>query len=235
MTGPKSRAYAAVLKAYADTTGVSVRTAQRHAKQAHPDWKRFSQSTMIAAVNRPPSESMSEVEVEVISSASPLAPPELPESVRRDESELAEPERMLRAAWSLWSEHFRMWRGCLGGKDPKTKEDLPRDPTMACVQANMLMKLRADYDKALAKHTQWQIDNRRLIPANEFHAFRSAFLIPLRNLLANMPAEAAPLVNPRDQQQAIKGGTEYLQGRLFPQIQQCLDALDVLTPSLRAA
>ncbi len=235
MTGTKDRAFAAVLKAYASSTGVSVRTAQRHARSGHQDWKRFSQATMVSAVTRSEREPMSAVEVAVMASASPLAPPELPEAVRRDESELAEPERMLRAAWELWSQHFAMWRQCLGGKDPKTKEDLPRDPAMACVQANMLMKLRGDYDKALAKYTQWQIDNRRLIPANEFHAFRSAFLIPLRNLLGNMPAEAAALVNPRDQQQAIKGGTEYLVNRLYPQIQQCLDALDQLTPRLQAA
>lgn len=103
---------------------------------------------------------------------------------------------------------------------------------MMCVHAKLIMELRKDYDKALAKHQQWQIDNRRLIPANEFHAFRSGFLIPLRNMLKNMPAEAAPLVNPKDQQQAIRGGVEYLHQRLNPQIERALTALDALVPSL---
>lgn len=234
MSGTKDRAFAAVLKAYATSTGVSLRTAQRHAKTSHPDWKRFSQATMVSAMARPASEPMSPTEVTVIASASPLAPPDLPAAVQRAEAELAEPERMLRAAWTLWAEHFGMWRRCLGGRDPVTKQDLPRDDAMACVHANMLIKLRADYDKALQKYTQWQIDERRLIPASEFHAFRSGFLIPLRNMLSNMPAEQAALVNPANQQQAIKGATEYLITRLFPQIKQCIDGLDHLTPSLTA-
>jgi membrane-bound lytic murein transglycosylase MltF len=54
-------------------------------------------------------------------------------------------------------------------------------------------------------------------------------------MLSNMPAEQAILVNPANQQQAIKGGTEYLLNRLMPQIQQCIDALDQLTPHLNAA
>lgn len=180
---------------------------------------------MVSAVSKSAQEPMTKVEVAVMASASPLSPPPMPAELQRPESQLAEPERMLRAAWELWSEHFQMWKKCLGGQG---------DQAMACVQANMLIKLRADYDKALAKFTQWQIDNRRLIPANEFHAFRSAFLIPLRNMLGNMPAEAAALVNPANQQQAIKGGTEYLVSRLYPQIQECLNALDQLTPRMAA-
>lgn len=130
----------------------------------------------------------------------------------------------------MWAEHFAMWRQCLGGTEKGTGRVIARDVAMAGAQAGLLMKLRADYDKALQKHTQWEIDQRRLIPANEFHAFRSGFLIPLRNMLSNMPAEQAALVNPANQQQAIRGGTEYLINRLMPQIQQCIDSLDHLTP-----
>lgn len=235
MSGTKDRAFAAVLKAYAASIGGSVRTAQRHAKSQHPDWKRFSQATMVSAMARPASEPMSHTEVTVLASASPLAPPAPPASVHRDPSELAEPERMLAASWSLWAEHFGMWQRCLGGHEKGTGKPLPRDDAMACVHANMLIKLRADYDRALQKHTQWQIDQRRIIPANEFHAFRSGFLIPLRNMLSNMPAEQAALVNPNNQQQAIKGATDYLINRLMPQIQQCIDSLDQITPSMRAS
>ena len=235
MNGTKDRAFAAVLKAYAASAGVSLRTAQRHAKGGTDDWKRFSQATMVAGVSKPSTEPMTAVEVTVLASASPLAPPKMPESVDRPVEELAEPERILRAVWEMWAEHFAMWKRCLGGYEKGTGKEMPRDEPMACVHASMLIKLRVDYDKALQKHTQWEIDQRRLIPANEFHAFRSGFLIPLRNMMANMPAEMAPMVNPSDQQTAIKGGTEYLICRLYPQISQCIDALDRLTPRLAAA
>lgn len=225
---------AAVIKAYALSIGKDVRTAQRHAASNHPDWVRFNQTTMIAAVSQPAAQPMTHAQVGVMASTSTLAPPAMPEELRAPDAQLAEPERMLKASWLLWSKHFDMWLRCLGGKD-KMGHDIPPDPAMACVQANMLIKLRADYEKALQKHTQWQIDNRRLIPANEFAAFRSAFLIPLRNMLDNMPAEAAPLMNPQDQQQAIRGGREWLSSRLAPQIAQAIAALDAMAPSTLAA
>ncbi len=225
---------AAVIKAYALSIGKDVRTAQRHAASNHPDWIRFNQTTMIAAVSQPAAQPMSQAQVGVMASVSPLAPPDLPADLRAPDSQLAEPERMLKASWLMWSQHFDMWMRCLGGKD-KLGHDIPPDQAMACVHANMLIKLRADYEKALQKHTQWLIDNRRLIPANEFAAFRSAFLIPLRNMLDNMPAEAAPLMNPQDQQTAIRGGREWIINRFNPQLQQAIDALDQLVPSMLAA
>ncbi len=234
MPGTKDRAFAKVVLAYAASAGVSRRTAQRHAGSDHPDWKRFTQNTLVGAIAKSPSEPMTPVEVQVLTRASPLAPVPLPASVDRPASELSEPEQILRASWDLWSTHFRMWQECLGGHEKGTGRALERNDVMACAHAGMLIKLRADYDKALAKHTQWQIDERRLIPANEFHAFRSGFLIPLRNMLSNMPAEQASLVNPKDQQQAIKGGQEYLLARLMPQLRQCIDALEQLAPSLAA-
>jgi hypothetical protein len=235
MNGSKDRAFAAVIKAYATTTGVSLRTAQRHATSQHPDWKKFAQVTMVAAVSRKSDEPLSSNEATVLAYASPLAPPPPPPSIGLDQSTLAEPERMKNAAWLMWAEHFGMWRECLGGTEKGTGRIIPRDVAMAGAQAGLLMKLRADFEKAQAKHTQWEVDQRRLIPANEFHAYRSGFLIPLRNMLSNMPAEQAILVNPANQQQAIKGGTEYLLNRLMPQIQQCIDALDQLTPHLNVA
>lgn len=225
---------AAVLKAYALSIGKDVRTAQRHAKSNHPDWQRFTQTTLQSAVAHPPAEPMTPCEVGVFAAASPLAPPALPADLRAPDSQLAEPERMCKASWQLWNQHYSMWLACLGGVD-KHGHPIPPDQAMACVQANMLIKLRADYEKALQKQQQWLIDTRRLIPANEFAAFRSQFLIPLRNMMDNMPAEAGALMNPQDQQQAIRGGREWLQNRFAPQLQQALMALDQMVPSLSAA
>jgi hypothetical protein len=234
MAATKSRAMAAVVRAYALSIGKSLRTAQRHVEENHPDWVRFNQTTMIAAVSQPVTQPMSQAQVGVMASASPLAPPDLPSELRVPDSQLAEPERMLKASWMLWSQHFEMWLRCLGGVD-KLGATIPPDQAMACVHANMLIKLRADYEKAVQKHTQWLIDTRRLISANEFATFRSGFLIPLRNLMQNMPAEAAPLMNPQDQATAIRGGNNWLLNRFNPQLQQAIDALDQLCPSARAA
>ena len=214
--------------------GISLRTAQRRYPD-HPDIKKFFQVGADSS-DFSPTKNRRSFEIEtVLAYDSPLAPPPPPPSIGLDQSTLAEPERMKNAAWLMWAEHFAMWRECLGGTEKGTGRVIPRDVAMAGAQAGLLMKLRADFEKAQAKHTQWEVDQRRLIPANEFHAYRSGFLIPLRNMLSNMPAEQAILVNPANQQQAIKGGTEYLLNRLMPQIQQCIDALDQLTPHLNAA
>ena len=225
---------AAVVKAYALSIGGTVRTAQRHVAANHPDWQRFNQTTMIAAVSQPATQAMSQAQVEVMASASPLAPPPLPIEFVAPDSQLEEPERMVKASWQLWYEHFRMWQQCLGGVD-KLGATIPPDQPMACVHAKILTVLRADYEKALQKHQQWCIDVRRLIPANEFAVFRSGFLIPLRNLIQNMPAEAAPLMNPQDQATAIRGGNNWLLNRFNPQLQQAIDALDQLCPTAVAA
>lgn len=234
MAGSKDRGFAAVVAAYAGSTGVSLRTAQRHAKSGHPDWVRYSQATLVSAVAKR-EQPLTTVEVEVMAAVSPGHPPAMPAELDVDESQLSESGRMLKACWEMWHAHFQLWKSCRGGTIDKMGNVTPPDHAMACVHASLMMKLRADFEKAQRVHTQWQIDDRSLIPANEFAAFRAQFLIPLRNLMRNMPAEMAPLVNPADQPRAIRGGEQYLQQRVQPQLQLCAEALDRMCPPRKGA
>lgn len=215
---------AEVLRAYAASIGKDVRTAQRHAAAGNAEFLRFAQVSAVEGVKP------REVTMTVVTESHAMAPPEAPKEVDVPDAELSETGQLLKATWLMWAEHYARWKYNRGGfRDALGKLVEPND-AMMCVHAKLIMDLRKAFMDAQTKHQQWEIDNRRLIPANEFHTFRAEFLIPLRNILKNMPAEMAGLVNPHNQSQAIEGGRQYLQQRLMPQIQRMLDGMSNLTP-----
>jgi hypothetical protein len=166
-------------------------------------------------------------QIAALASLSPVQPPTAPDQVVRPDSELSEPEQVLKATYLMWATHFEAWKGCLGGKDPKTGAAVQRDDGLALAHAAACVKLRESYDKALAKFNQWEVEQRRLIPVNEFAAMRAEFIVPLGNLLANLPAELAVTVNPKDPQFALAALSDYLQARLQPAIQRLIANLDL--------
>ena len=125
----------------------------------------------------------------------------------------------------MWHWHFKAWRGFAAQGD----SDLALSHAAACV------KLRESYEKALVKFQQWEIEQRRLIPLNEFAAMRAEFVIPLANLLGNLPAELGPQVNPQQPGHAMNRISEYLQTRLQPAIKHLLDNLEGYAPRESAA
>lgn len=220
---------AGVIRAYASSIGKDLRTAQRHAAAENAEFLRFARGMAGEAVSRQmPVESVPVIPITQENAA--LGPPEAPPEVRTDDESLSESGRMLKAAWLMWSEHYRQWHACRGGYKDRMGQTVLTDHPMMLMHAKVIMDLRKAYNDALAKHQQWQIDNRRLIPVNEFHAFRSEFMLPVTNLIRNMPAEVAPLVNPSNQQQAIKGGQEWIASRFMPAVQRMLDGLTALAP-----
>jgi hypothetical protein len=166
---------------------------------------------------------------------SALGPPAAPPEVGIDDENLSETGRMLKAAWTMWREHYRQWNACRGGGVDRMGKPIPADHPMMLMHAKILIDLRKAYNDAFAKHQSWQIDARRLIPVNEFHAFRSEFLLPVTSLMRNAPPELAPLVNPGNQQQAIAGAQQWLTQRFMPAVERMLEGLAGLAPSLKSA
>ena len=166
---------------------------------------------------------------------SALGPPAAPPEVGIDDENLSETGRMLKAAWTMWREHYRQWNACRGGGVDRLGKPIAADHPMMLMHAKILIDLRKAYNDALAKHQAWQIDARRLIPVNEFHAFRSEFLLPVTSLMRNAPPELAPLVNPGNQQQAIAGAQQWLTQRFMPAVERMLEGLAGLAPSLKSA
>lgn len=225
---------ATVLKAYAASIGKDVRTAQRHAVAKNPEFERFARGMAGEGVARQVAvENMLPAPVTVENAGT--APPDPPVEVRIDDESLSETGRMLKAAWLMWSEHYRQWHACRGGYKDRMGNIVPTDHPMMLMHAKILMDLRKAYNDALIKHQAWQIDSRRLIPVNEFHAFRSEFLLPVTSLMRNSPPELAALVNPGNQQQAIAGAQQWLTSRFMPAVERMLEGLSALAPSLKAA
>lgn len=164
-----------------------------------------------------------------------LGPPTKPDVVEKDDSDLPETGRMLKAAWLMWNEHYRQWHACRGGYKDRMGQTVPTDHPMMLMHAKIIIELRKAYNDAFAKHQAWQIDARRLIPVNEFHAFRSEFLLPVTSLMRNSPPELAPLVNPGNQGQAISGAQQWLTSRFMPAVERMLEGLAALAPALKAA
>lgn len=223
---------AAVIKAYAESIGATVRTAQRHAAQNTDDFQRFTRGVVGDAMVKAP------VDVAPLLADAPmsaLGPPAAPPEVGIDDENLSETGRMLKAAWTMWREHYRQWNACRGGGVDRMGKPITADHPMMLMHAKILIDLRKAYNDALAKHQAWQIDARRLIPVNEFHAFRSEFLLPVTSLMRNAPPELAPLVNPGNQQQAIAGAQQWLTQRFMPAVERMLEGLAGLAPSLKSA
>lgn len=213
----KDRAIAALVKAFAAQQGCSLRTAQRHCSAESEEWRRFSQGQLLDSVRR--------------SGAAPVAragvdhPPAPPSDDAGPPMGSSEPERLVRQCWEMWHWHYETWRHFAVAKD----DALTLSHAAACV------KLRESYEKALAKFQQWEIEQRRLIPVNEFAAMRSEFVIPLANFLGNLPAELGPQVNPQNPGHAMNRIAEYLQQRLQPAIKRLLDNLEAYDAGRPAA
>lgn len=223
---------AAVLAAYAASIGKNVRTAQRHANEGHPDFLRFAQGQAGENIAR----QSGQISVPpVTADAAALMPPEMPPEVATPDDQLSETGLMLKMAWTMWKSHAEQWRVARGGWMQKDGKPAPTEHAMMLCHAKIIIDLRKAYNDAALKHQQWLVDNRRLIPVNEFEQFRAEFLLPLTSLMRNMPAEAAPLMNPQNQALAIRGGNDWLQQRFMPQVNRLIERLSAFAPQLTAA
>lgn len=227
MTGSKDRGMAALTRAYALAIGKNVKTAQRHRAQDHPDWKKFLGSQAVLTVSTPAGIPRPRAAVAALAAMSPIVsdgdtPPVVADRLNDD---LSEAEQMEKQHWLIWKQSSGHWKSATAD----------HDDMKAAGFALLCIKARSEYIKARDARVAWEAAERRLVPISEFAALRAGFIVPLANLLRNLPAEIATLVNPNAPEVALNGATDYLHNRLQPQIQRLLTGLDDYLPSEPAA
>lgn len=226
MGASKDRSMAALKRAYAlavlgEVTSATVRKAQRHAKANHPDWAAFVGSQAIEAVKVEEGQPRPAEQVAALAVKSPLLPENAtpPDFIDLEDAELSDPEKVEKVQWQIWEFNARQWKYWAARND---------NPQMALAFSKTTLDARKAYNEAREAREAWEIENRRVIPTGDFHAYRMRFLIPLRNLLDNLPNELAKLVNPQDPEFARREAESWKLDRLQPQIQQLIDGVDEL-------
>jgi hypothetical protein len=209
--------YSDLRRAYAAAAGVNVRTAQRHQKQKHPDWERFIGVRASEAVKSLEKTGvMDRAGVTALAECSPFKPDGRPAFADADEQGLSLPQKAELRAWSIYEETYAQWKECLGG-------GVTSNAVVATGIARELPKLREDYEKARGVRERWEIENRRLIPVHEFESFVGQFLLPLADLLRNLPVELPLIANPADPELARSRIIEWLRSKAEPQIKGMLE------------
>ena len=207
--------YSDLRRAYAAAGGLALRTAQRHQKQKHPDWERFlgvRASESVKSLEK--TGVMDRAGVTALAAVSPSRPERAPEFI--EEEGLSQPQLAELRAWMVHDETFKQWKDLLAS-------GIQGNPVLATGIARELPKLREDYVKAKAEREKWEIENRRLIPVHEFEAFMGQFLLPLAELLRNLPVELPLIANPADPGLARSRIIEWLRSKAEPQIAGMLE------------
>jgi hypothetical protein len=192
-----------LVKAFMESSGLALRSAQWHAKKQSPAWLAFLATRAAAG----PPENPSDTPV------TPLIPS--PEDAPAD-AEL----RIERACWSAW----------LLIDEEVRKAAVRRDVNLpAYVKAST--DAAKSFRDARRAREQADITAGRLIPAADVHRLRSEFLIPVRSLLVAMPAELGPRVSTFDPSHGIRECETWLTTRLAPLLDALEAAIPSAIPS----
>ena len=206
---------------YAETTGHSLRTAQRHSKSRHPDWLKYIGATAADGVKQKKNEgAMTPAQNQALGEASPFSPLPMPAYYDEPDEDLHPVQRMEKSAWRVHSDTFSMWQEFAGRRE---------DGALAIVYARELPKLRADFDKAQEKRQAWEIQQRNLVTLAEFQQFHTSFIGPISELLKSLPLELASLVNPDNPAFARRQLTHWLRDKAQPQIDSMLQGAEEFT------
>ncbi len=214
-------------KAYAEATGVSLRTAQRHADpdNPHPDWLRFTQTTAATGAARKVKEggALAPVEATALGMISPYRPEtQLPAFYDVPDEDLHPVERMEKDAWQLHEKTFRLWEELVGD---------PLSTAIAIVYARELPKLRENHEKARREREAWELTQRIIVTLPEFQAFQHEFLTPLAELLRGIPVELPSVVNPENVAFARQQLRDWLVEKVNPRIEEMMRAANELRPA----
>jgi hypothetical protein len=209
--------YSDLRRAYAAAGGLTLRTAQRHQKQSHPDWTRFigvQASDAVRAAEK--TGAMDPVGVTALAAVSPFRPEGAPEFVEDDEAGLSHPQKAELRAWKVHEETFRQWQNEL-------RKGVTCNSIIATGIARELPKLHEAFVKAKSEREKWEIETRRLIPVHEFESFVGQFLLPLADLMRNLPVELPLIANPENPGLARERIIDWLRSKAEPQIAGMLE------------
>ena len=151
-----------------------------------------------------------------MAAVSPFRPAGAPEFVEDDEAGLSHPQKAELRAWKVHEETFRQWQNEL-------RQGVNCNAIIATGIARELPKLHEAYVKAKTEREKWEIETRRLIPVHEFETFVGQFLLPLADLLRNLPVELPLIANPENPGLARERIIDWLRSKAEPQIAGMLE------------
>lgn len=197
----------ALRDAYAAARGCDKRTAQRHSKAGHPDWLRFIGQEAAAGVKekRKGGEANAGQQA-ALAAVSPFRPVELPAFYDVPDEDLHPVQLSEKRAWQAHQTTFGAW------------ERMQGDPMVSLAYVRELPKLRDDFVKARVDRERWELEQRRLVTMSEFERFSSEFILPLAEMLKNLPSELASMVNPDNPAFARSQIADWLRTKAQPQI-----------------
>lgn len=197
---------AELVRRFALEKNVAVRTAQWHRKQQTADWREFMSLRAGLA--------------ERFEKSLPVQAPAPGPSLVEEPAALNRPvetreEEMELQAFCTWRATANLVSASLKGRDP----DLP-----AFLRAER--EAQKSYREAKRTREQAQMASGRLRPASDFAALKRTVIMPLRNVLLNMPRELGPRCNPFDHAFAIEAADEWVKDRFTPQLEAAIRALE---------
>lgn len=199
-------------KEFARWQNTTLRTAQRHAAKNSEQWQEFTRIKLAASAN------LVTLCPDGLGPVRPAPPSaiEPPEGGEEISPSLPEALYMERVQWAIYRDVYSSWRMATARCDDIS----------AISFAAMTVKLLPVYLKAKHARRDWEIENRRLLPIEEYQAVRTGFLIPLSGLLDNVENELAMLANPSDPDFAREKILEWKLSRLQPRIQEAIRAFE---------
>jgi hypothetical protein len=228
MAASRSPVLAQLKKTFAAAHGCDERTARRHFARLSPEWQTFiakqgqeAAKHLSAAAPSTPSQATA---LQIMGPASPADITKPPVADTPDD-QLPEPARILKQQWRIYDHAAKAWQAAI----------IAGDELGAISLGLTTIKAQDAYYKALARHDRWELDERRKIPADEFHSFRARFILPLANSLRSLVAQLAPIMNPKDTPFAMRHGQEYMIATFNPQLQSLIDDLETRAPLQSAA
>ena len=200
--------------------GLTLRTAQRHQKGDHPDWLKFIGNTAAEGVARKSKEggALKDAEAAALGAVSPVSPEDRPSFYDVPDGDLSPTQVAEKRAWDVHDRIYDMWLQMVGDQGPGGA-----NPAVAIVYARELPKLRDDYVKARKDRESWEIEERMRVAMHEVEAFVRDFILPVAELLRNIPSVLPVRMNPDDPGFAREQALNWMRSEAEPQIQSMID------------
>ena len=197
---------AELVRRFALEKNVAVRTAQWHRKQQTGDWREFM--AMRAGLAE-------RFEKNITPSPSLEIPAPVDEPAALNRPVASREEEMELQAYCTWKATAGLVQHSLKSRDPNLAAFLKAEG-----------EAQKRFREARRMREQAEMASGRLRPASDFAELKRSVLMPLRNVLLNMPREAGPRANPFDHPFAIDALDEWVRDRFTPQLEAAMKALE---------
>jgi hypothetical protein len=190
-----------LVKAYASSRNLSLRTAQLHRQRRDPHFLEFLSRQANTAVRTAAAPVRQISPSESLNATPPLAPFE------DSGDDLEKARRMEKEAYQFWQSVAATYGELLASRDINA-------PQWSRAEKDA----QESYRKSKRARETAEITAGRLVPASQIADLRRRFIQPIRSVLANMPSEVGPRANSFDPSFGIQACQEWLRSRFTPQL-----------------